>query len=121
MEIGPVPNIVPLDLEVMMAILDPSILHPGAGISLHMSNIVQQYVEGKRAAAVPVPVPASTPGPSTSGVRCARMITTPVKPVGWGKATTHSGAKVSKSSVAVPTVLTPSVSPASAPISSRAQ
>ncbi len=47
MEMGPVPNIVPLNPEVMIAILDPSILHPGAGISPCVSNIIQQYIEGK--------------------------------------------------------------------------
>ncbi len=87
---------------------------PSAGISPHVSDIVQQYIKGKQAAAVLVPIPAPTPGPSTSGVRCALMIMTPVKPAGWGKATSHSGVKVSKSSVAVPAILTLPASPAPA-------
>ncbi len=47
MEMGPVLDIAPLDPEVMMAILDPSISHPSVGISLCVSDIMQQYVEGK--------------------------------------------------------------------------
>ncbi len=121
MDLGPVLDIAPLNLEVMMAIVDPSILHPSAGISPCVSDIMQQYIKGKQAAAVPAPILASTPGPSTSGVRHARMITTPVKPAGWGKATSHSKAKVSKSSVAVPAILTLPVPLAPAPAPSGAQ
>ena len=49
------------------------------------------------------------------------MIRTLVKPAGWGKATTHSGVKVSKSSIAVPTVLTLPISLAPAPAPSGSQ
>ncbi len=118
MEMGLVPNIAPLDPAVTMAILDPSIPCPSVGISLHVSDIVQWYVEGKQ---VPVSNPVSIPGPSTSGVQCAWMITTPVKPAGWGKASAHSRVKVSKSSVAEPTASITPVSPAPVPALSSSQ
>ena len=121
MEMGPVLDIAPLILEVTMAIPDPSAMHPGAGICAHMSDIVQCYFKKKRVTATPVPIPAPTLGPSTtSGVRHAHMIMTPVKPVGWGKS--MSCPKVSKPAATnVLAVLVPPASLTPAPVSSSTQ
>ncbi len=120
-EMGLVLEIEPLNPEVTMAILDPSIACPGGGISVQVSDMVQHYVEGKQAAATPVPIPAPTPGPSTSGVRHAQMIMSPVKPVRWGKSTLHLKVKASKSTAAMPAVLALPVSPVPAPTLSGTQ